>query len=166
MGKPDGVFLFIATYEEETTAREDYEVVKALHSVDAIGSFDAAVVTKDDDGKVHVNKDETSTRGGAWKGAAVGALVGLLFPPSIIASAAVVGAAGGIAGHLWKGMSRSDIKELGELIDEGQAALLVLGDVTLSEALKKAELRSVKQIRKETNASLDGMEKEIKSAGA
>jgi len=38
------------------------------------------VVTKDDDVKVHVNKDETSTRHGAWGGAAVGAVVGILFP--------------------------------------------------------------------------------------
>lgn len=160
----DGVILFIAIYRDEAAARGDYEVVRELHELDAIGSFDAAVVTKGDDGKVHVNKDETSTRGGVWKGVAAGALVGLLFPPSIIASAAVVGAAGGVAGHLWKGMSRSDVKELGELIDEGEAALVVLGDVTVSEALEKAELRAVKHIRRQTNASLAGLEKEIKSA--
>lgn len=165
MAKPDGVFLFIATYPDEAAARADYDVVKGLHGVDAIGSFDAAVVTKDDNGKVHVNKDETATRAGAWRGVAAGALVGLLFPPSIIASAAVVGAAGGFAGHLWKGMSRGDVKELGEVIDEGQAALVVLGDVTVSEALEKAELRAVKQIRKQANVDLDDLEKSIKSAG-
>jgi hypothetical protein len=26
-------------------------------------------------------------------------------------------------GHLWRGISRSDVKELGELIDAGEAAL-------------------------------------------
>ena len=132
MTTSDGVFLFIATYENEAEARMDYDVVRELHHDDAIGSFDAAVVTKDRQGKVHVNKDETATRGGIWKGVAAGALVGLLFPPTILASAAVAGAAGGIAGHLWKGMSRNDVKELGELIDEGQAALVVLGDVTVT----------------------------------
>lgn len=164
MAKSDGAFLYIGTYPDESAARSDYDVVKALHGIDAIGHFDAAIVTKDDKGKVHVDKDETATRKGAWGGVAAGAVVGLLFPPSILASAAVVGASGGLAGHLWKGMSRSDVKELGEVIDEGQAALVVLGDITVCEALKKAELRAVKEIRKQVNVDLDDLEKEIKSS--
>ena len=64
-------------------------MVKALHGEKVVGGFDAAVITKDAEGKVHVNKDETSTRRGAWGGAGVGALVGILLPPSLIASAAV-----------------------------------------------------------------------------
>ena len=78
------------------------------------------MVTKDDKGKVHVNKDEMATRHGAWGGAAVGAVVGILFPPSIIVGAAVGAAVGGVGGHLWRGMSRADVKEFGEIIDDGQ----------------------------------------------
>lgn len=165
MAKTDGAFLYIATYPDEVAARADYEVVQALHDVDAIGDFDVAIVTKDDKGKVHVDKDETSTRKVAWRGVAAGALVGLLFPPSLIASAVVGGAAGGVAGHLWKGMSRKDVKELGEVIDEGQAALVVLGDVTVSKALEKARLQAIKEVRKQVNIDLDDLEDEIKSAG-
>lgn len=36
--------------------------------------------------------------------------------------------------------------------------------MTLSEALEKAELRAVKQIRKQANVDFDELEKEIKSA--
>ena len=97
-------------------------------------------------------------------GAAAGAVVGVLFPPAIIGSAIVGGLAGGVGGHLWKGLSRSDVKELGEVIDEGEAALLVIGDVTVSKALEKAELRAVKQIKREVNVELDELEKEIKAA--
>jgi uncharacterized membrane protein len=57
MAKPDGVFLFIGTYPSEAAARADYDDVKDLHSAGAVGTYDAAVVTKDDAGKVHVNKD-------------------------------------------------------------------------------------------------------------
>ena len=89
MSNPDGTFIYIGTYPDETAARVDYDVDKALHAVDAVGSFDAAVVTKDDKGKIHVNKDETATRTGGWVGVGVGALVGILFPPAILASAAV-----------------------------------------------------------------------------
>jgi uncharacterized membrane protein len=164
MAASDGVFLFIATYPNEAAAQADYDVVKALHEIDAVGNFDAAVVTKDDRGKIHVNKDETATRKGAWRGVGVGAVLGILFPPSILASAAVAGAIGGVAGHLWGGMSRSDVKELGEFIDEGQAALLVLGDLTVSEAMEKAQLKAIKEIRKQVNVDLDDLEKEIKAA--
>jgi uncharacterized membrane protein len=59
-----------------------------------------------------VNKDEMATRHGAWGGAAVGAVVGILFPPSIIGTAIVGAAVGGVRGHLWRGMSRADVKEL------------------------------------------------------
>ena len=80
MAKPDGMFLYIGTYPSEADARADYEIVKELHSLDAVGTYDAAVITKDDKGKVHVNKDESATRHGGWGGAAAGAVVGLLFP--------------------------------------------------------------------------------------
>lgn len=164
MSKADGVFIFIGTYPDESAARADYDVVKALHLVDAIGGFDAAVVTKDAGGKVHVAKDETSTRAGAWGGVAVGAVLGVLFPPSILASAAVAGVAGGVGGHLWKGMSRSDVKELGDVIDSGEAALVVIGDVTVSEAIAKAQLKAVKQIKKDVDVSLTELEREIKAS--
>jgi uncharacterized membrane protein len=100
MSKADGVFIYIGTYASEVDARADYELVKDLHAIGAVGTYDAAVITKDDKGKIHVNKDETSTRHGAWGGAAAGALVGILFPPSIIGTAIVGAAHGGGCGHL------------------------------------------------------------------
>ena len=72
----DGMFLYIGTYPSEAAARADYDVVKDLHSVDVIGTYDAAVITKDANGKGHVNKDEMATRHGGWGGAAAGAVVG------------------------------------------------------------------------------------------
>ncbi len=148
MSQKDGVFIFIGTYASEVDARADYAVVKDLHATGAVGTFDAAVVTKDDKGKVHVNKDETTTRHGAWGGAAAGALVGILFPPSIIGSALVGAAIGGISGHLWKGMSRTDIKEFGDAIDAGEAALVIVGQSTVQEALEGAGLRAGTHVAK------------------
>ena len=149
MAKPDGMFLYIGTYPNEAAARADYDVVKDLHSVDVVGTYDAAVVTKDSSGKVHVNKDEMATRHGGWGGAAAGAVVGILFPPAVLGSALVGAAIGGVGGHLWRGISRSDVKELGELIDAGEAALLVVGASTLEAALDKAELKAEKHVAKQ-----------------
>jgi uncharacterized membrane protein len=166
MAKPDGVFIYIGTYPNEMAARDDYAIVKDLHAAGAVGTYDASVVTKDDKGKVHVNKDETSTRHGAWGGAAVGAVVGILFPPSLIASAAVGAGIGGIGGHLWKGMSRSDVKELGDLLDDNEAALLIVGESTLESALDKAGLKAEKHIAKELDVSSKDLDKAVQEAAS
>ena len=164
MANPDGVFLYLGTYPSEASARADYDVVKDLHAAGAVGTYDAAVITKDEEGKVHVNKDEMATRHGGWGGAAAGAVIGILFPPSIIGTAIVGGAIGGVIGHLWRGMSRSDVKELGEMIDAGQAALLIVGESTIEDAIDKAQLKAEKHVAKEVNASAKEVNREIKEA--
>ena len=164
MANPGAVFIYIGTYPNEAAARADYDVVKDLHAAGAVGTYDAAVVTKDDAGKVHVNKDEMATRHGAWGGAAVGAVVGILFPPSILAAAAVGAAVGGVGGHLWRGMSRADVKELGDLIDAGQAALIVVGESTIEAAIQKAQLKAEKHVAKELNVSTKDIDKAVRDA--
>jgi uncharacterized membrane protein len=138
--------------------------VKDLHAAGAVGTYDAAVVTKDEKGKVHVNKDETTTRHGAWGGAAAGALVGILFPPSIIASAAVGAAIGGVSGHLWKGMSRADIKEFGDTIDAGEAALVIVGQSTVQAALEKAGLEARTHVSKELEVDKGQIDEAVQAA--
>jgi uncharacterized membrane protein len=164
MAKPDAVFIFIGTYPNEAAARADYDIVKDLHKAGAVGTYDAAVVKKDLGGNVHVNKDETATRHGAWGGAAAGAVVGLLFPPSIIASAAVGAAVGAISGHLWRGMSRADVKEFGDIIDDGQAALVIAGESTVEQAVQKAQLKAEKRIAKQLDVSAKDVDKAVQEA--
>ena len=164
MAKTDGTFIYIGTYPDEASAQDDYSVIKDLHAGGAVGTYDAAVVTKDVSGKVHVNKDEMATRHGGWGGVAVGALVGVLFPPSIIGAAAVGGAVGAVGGHLWRGMSRADVKELGEVIDAGQAALVVVGESTIEAAIEKAGLKAEKQVAKDLDVKPKDLDKAIQEA--
>jgi uncharacterized membrane protein len=164
MSKADGVFIYVGTYASEVDARADYDVVKDLHALGAVGTYDAAVITKDDKGKIHVNKDETTTRHGAWGGAAAGALIGILFPPSIIGSALVGAAIGGVSGHLWKGMSRTDVKEFGEAIDAGEAALVIVGETAIEAALEKAQLKATKKVTKELSVDKKGVDDAVQEA--
>jgi uncharacterized membrane protein len=164
MAKPDGVFIFIGTYPNQDLARWDYDAIKDLHETGAVGTYDAAVVTKGATGKVHVNKDEMATRHGAWGGAAAGAVVGILFPPSIIGTALVGAAVGGVGGHLWRGMSRADVKELGDIIDAGQAALIVVGESKLQDALDKAQLKAEKHVAKQLDTSMKDVDKAVQEA--
>ena len=164
MAKPDAVFIYIGTYPSQAAAEADYDVVKDLHAVGAVGSYDVAVVTKDDNGKVHEHKDEMATRHGAWGGAAIGALIGCLFPPAIIATTAAGAAIGGVSGHLWRGMSRADCKELGELIDDGQAALVIVGESTVEEAVDKAALKAEKHVAKDLDIESKDIDKAVREA--
>jgi uncharacterized membrane protein len=145
MSGSDSTFVLVATYPDEELARDDYQVVKDAHKAGLVGSYDAAVITKDAAGKIHENKDETATRHGAWWGIAAGAAVGVLFPPAVLGTAAVGGVIGGVSGHLAKGMSRSDAKELGDYISPGEAGLVVVGESKVEEAISKAVTRAVKQ---------------------
>jgi uncharacterized membrane protein len=164
MSKVDGVFIYVGTYASEFDARTDYDLVKELHLQGAVGTYDAAVITKDDDGKIHVNKDETTTRHGAWGGAGVGAFVGILFPPSIIASAVVGAAIGGVSGHLWKGMSRADVKEFGDVIDAGEAALVIVGETKIEAYLEKLDLKSTKRATKELEVDKGKIDQAVQEA--
>jgi len=159
MSKSDGTFILVATYPDEAAARADYQVVKQAHAQGLVGSYDAAVITKDRNGKIHENKDETSTRHGAWWGVAAGAAVGVLFPPSLLGAAAVGGVIGGVSGHLAKGMSRSEAKELGDFIDPGQAGLLVVGESKVQEAIAKAVTRAEKQTARELDVDPKDVDK-------
>jgi uncharacterized membrane protein len=147
MAKDSEMFLYIGTYPSEAAARADYDLVKDLHAVDVVGTYDAAVVTKDSSGKVHVNKDEMATRHAA-----------------VIGTALLGGAIGAVSGHLWRGISRSDVKELGELIDDGEAALLVVGANTLAQALDEAGLKPAKHVTKQVDVSTADVDAAVKDA--
>lgn len=157
----DAVFVYAAVYADRADADADYDALLELHSADLVGSYDVALVFKDDDGKVHVTKHEKPTQHGAWTGAAVGVLVGIIFPPSIIASAVVGAAAGGGIAHAMRGMSRGDAKDLGEHLDTGQAALIVIGKSRLQEQLDKALTRAEKSEERQIEADGKQLAKEL-----
>ena len=46
MAKADTVFMYIGTYTNEAAAHADYDIVKDLHTLGAVGTYDAAVVSK------------------------------------------------------------------------------------------------------------------------
>jgi uncharacterized membrane protein len=138
--------------------------VKDAHTAGLVGSYDAAVGTKDAKGKVQENKDETSTRHGSWWGIAAGAAVGAIFPPAVLASAAVGGVVGGVTGHLAGGMSRSDAKELGDAIGPGQAGLVVVGESKVEDAVEKALTRAEKQTAKELGVDPKDIDKALQQS--
>jgi uncharacterized membrane protein len=163
----DTFFAFTGVYDSVDDALEDYEGIKVLHTdAGLIDAYDAAVIEHREDGKVKiVKKHETPTRVGGVLGGGVGLATGLvvaLFPAAAIGGglllAATAGGAviGSVAGHAAAGMSRSDLKELGENLDDGQAGLVVVGvsdmEAKIEHAMKKAKKKEARQLKADTKA--------------
>ena len=161
----DTFIAFVGVYDNVSDADADYALVKDLHTKEnLIDSYDAAVIERRADGKVKISKKhETPTRVGGVLGGGVGLATGLvvaLFPfaaigGGLIALTTAGGAAlGAVAGHAAAGMSRHDLKELGEHLDAGQAGLVVVGvsdmGTKIEQAMKKANKVETKKLKADT----------------
>jgi uncharacterized membrane protein len=165
MAEPEGSVVYAGEYPDLATAEEDSLALKDLHKADFIGHYDAALFTKEEGGKVKiVDTDESGRARGATGGAIAGAVIGIIFPPSILAMAAGGGILGGILGHVSSGMPRGDIKEIGELLDEGEAGIILVGETTIEEGLEKLLKKANKVLKKEIQANADEMKKELDAA--
>lgn len=168
----DTLYVIAAAYDDVDAAVSDYEAVKALYrEVKTSHDFDAAVIAKDEAGKVRiVKKHEQPTRHGAAVGLGWGLAVGVtaaLFPPvgiGIAAAGAGGAAIGGVAGHASGGMSRSDLKELGETLDDGQAGLVVVYETNLADQIAANIKAANRMVSKATDMAADQLAADMKKA--
>jgi hypothetical protein len=61
-------------------------------------------------------------------------------------------------------MSRTDVKEFGEAIDSGEAALVIVGETTIEDAIEKAALRAQKKVAKELQVDKADVDKAVQEA--
>jgi uncharacterized membrane protein len=119
--------IMVAIYNSESEAKATLDTLKQMEDQGTLDIIDAGTIEKKMDGKVHVHHYEKSAGKGALRGAAVGAVLGVIFPPSIIVSALGVGAAGGVIGHFRDtGMRNADLKQIGEEIQPGQGGVIAI----------------------------------------
>jgi uncharacterized membrane protein len=133
------VEVFVAVFDSEDHAGAALKDFRAMDREGSIELIDAAVVVRAADGKVKF--EETADPSGkrwAGRGAIAGGLVGLIFPPSIIASAAVGAAAGGIWGKVRdKGLQDADLKAIGESLEPGSSAIIAIAEDRVVERLQR-----------------------------
>lgn len=55
------VFIYAATYGNRDDALADYDTLADLHEAKPVATYDVAVISKDAEGKVHVEKHEKPT---------------------------------------------------------------------------------------------------------
>ena len=73
---------------------------------------------------------------------------------------------GAVSGHAAAGMSRGDLKELGEYLDEGQAGLVVVGVAEMEDDIKQSMSKADKVESREIKADTEVIEQDAKAAGA
>ncbi len=157
--------VYAAAYGSLEDAKEDYEGIKELHKEKWIGKYESALFTKNEDGSVKIHDTDATSRGRGLKmGAAIGAAVGIIFPVTLLAGALVGGGAGLLGGHLTKGLKRGDIKELGDLLDEGEAGIVLVGIVTPDEGIDRFLKRAAKVMKKQVDADAEELKKAIDDA--
>ena len=104
------VDLYIAAYMDADAARGDWDAIKQAASDDVIKVDGLVLVSRDADGKINVDDDFHTARKGAKWGAVGGAVIGLIFPPSLLAGAAVGAGAGLGIGALKSHREKAEIK--------------------------------------------------------
>ena len=83
------VDLYIAAYADPDAAQGDWDAIKEMAKEKTITVDGLVLVSRDTDGKIDVKDNfHTVGHGAAW-GAGAGLLVGLIFPPALLASGAV-----------------------------------------------------------------------------
>jgi uncharacterized membrane protein len=173
----DTLMAYVGVYDNVADAEADYQVVKDLHvEAGLIDAYDAAVIERREGGKTKiVKKHETPTRVGGVLGGGVGLATGLvvaLFPFAAIGGGLIVGttaagaALGAVAGHAAAGMSRHDLKELGEHLDTGEAGLVVVAVSDMGAKVEQAMKRAEKLQAKELKADNDEIERDAAAASA
>ena len=171
----DTFMVFAGVYDDVEVALEDYDTVKELHTeVGLIDAYDAAVIERRSNGKVKIRKKhETPTRVGGVVGGGIGLATGLavaLFPAAAIGGGLLAATTGGgaalgaLAGHAAAGMSRSDLKDLGEALDAGQAGLVVVAVSDMQAKVEGALERADKVQEKAIQADMDDLEATAKEA--
>jgi uncharacterized membrane protein len=133
------VQVVVAAFKDENTAAEALKALKQARNQGLIRIVDAAVLRKDEKGKLHIK--ETADMGGG-KGAVIGGVaggvIGLLAGP--VGWAALGGAViGGLAAKLKDGGFKDErLKKLGEGLGPGNSAIVAVVEHTWVREVEKA----------------------------
>jgi len=166
----DGAYtLIVADFNDTEIAWQAYEQLKSLEDGRTVEIEGVVVVKKNDDGKLEVQKvtDHTTRRGLGW-GVVGGVVLGVIFPPSILASAVVLGAAGAASGALVERHHKKELAdELQDAIEPGHSGIIALVSdpsvVEIQKALDKADRVVAKAVDKVAAEEMKAAAKEAEA---
>ena len=165
MAEADGLFVFMGAYDSVDEAKEDFEAIKVLRKEKFVHRYEAALFEKNDDGDVKVlDTDVTERAAGAKAGLVAGAVIGLFFPVSLIGLAGTGAGVGALVANVSRVMKRHDIKEMGDALDAGQAAVVIVAETTVEAGVENMMKKASKIMKKEVDIEAAGMKAAIDEA--
>ncbi len=139
------VQLIVAAFQDEKGAKETLKALKEARKQGLIKIENAAVLRKDEKGKLYIKETEDMGGGkGAAFGGVAGAVIGLIAGPALVVPAAVGALVGGLTAKLRDtGFSNQRLETLGEGLQSGSSAIVAVVEHTwvdkVEEALAEAE---------------------------
>lgn len=170
------IFVLAAAYPDVDTALTDHRALEvAFKHVGRSTDFDATVVAKQPDGTVEiVRRHDEAKREGAqvgfgW-GLATGAVAALFPAVGILSALAIGGGAGAAIGALThratSGISRDDLKALGEVLDAGHAGLVVVYGPDMADRVGAAIEHATAHVRATTDMTAEQLAADLAKADA
>ncbi len=142
--------LLVGTYDDETTAREDFESLRSMDDVHVVG---AVVLSRNSEGKVEVKEHGGHTvSAGAGIGAVAGLVIGLFAPPLLLAGVVGLALGAGVGAITGEIVKRHEEKEIGvdaeEWLPTGSSAVVAIVDDRYLDRVDKALEKADKRINK------------------
>jgi uncharacterized membrane protein len=153
--------LIVAQFPTQQDAEEAYRQLQEIERTSPLKIDGVIIANCDAAGKVHLGKvTEHSTKTGLKWGVVGGAILGVIFPPSILASAAALGTAGAALGKARNVFNRQGLADrLASVMEPNTAAIVALVEntavVEIREALAKADRIVEQAIDKQIAAEID-----------
>ena len=136
MTKERDLAYYVAVYDSVDSARADLDAIEQLHKDDLIGTFDAAIVDKED-GKPHI--------------------VTRMARP-------MVRVIPDFFGDDFASLPYDELHGAAAELNASEAGLIVVGEPTLDKAFDKAVTHATKTMKQVVDATADELAKEMKEA--
>ena len=126
------IVLAVATYPARADADHDFDSVWRAGQEGKLEHFAAAVLEKGNDGVLeirrHAGADQLSFPGALLGGAitVIAAPLGIAFLAPIVPTGAAWTGVSAIAGHFWHYVPRNTLHRMSDLVESGQAGLVVV----------------------------------------
>lgn len=134
--------IISAIYPTEDGAKNTFDQLQKMKKDDIIHIVDAATMRKGADGKVHTYQvDIPHAKSAAVKGGVIGAVVGIIFPPTILAATALGAIAGAVGGKAANVVMKDDgVKQTAKDLEPGTSAIIaVIEDKWVDDIVKGLE---------------------------
>jgi len=170
------IHVLAAAYDRPEDARAAYEEIEVAHKhVGHHQQIDVAMLGKNADGQVEIverHDSETHDRtveGLGW-GLAVGAVTAIFPAVGIFGALAAGGTAGAVmgrlSGHATRALSRDDLKSLGEVLDSGDAGLVVAYGPNMADRVAAAVAGAASKVHVTTDVTVEQLASDLRSAMA